>query len=152
MSQPDPRITYVATTKRRRWPVVLIVLGVTFMAICFGGLFVIATGDPKAPDVGLTSTPSATEAAPKPLAQKPSKVSDGTFKVGEEVKPGTYATTAPEDSFGCYWERLRGFSGELDKDVISNGLLQPGETGRVTIAKSDKGFKSTGGCTWNLVK
>ena len=62
-----------------------------------------------------------------------------------EVKPGTYRTTGGEN---CYWARLRGFSGDLD-DILANG--NPTGPARVTIARSDKGFSTSGCDTWQKV-
>jgi outer membrane biosynthesis protein TonB len=72
---------------------------------------------------------------------------DGTWTVGEDIEAGTYSTTVPDDSFGCYWERLSGFSGGLD-DIITNAIIQPGATATVTIDSSDAGFTSDGCGTW----
>jgi hypothetical protein len=66
---------------------------------------------------------------------------DGTYVVGEDVKPGTYRTREPHD--GCYWERLSGFSGN---DTITNELTN--DLTVVTVAKSDAGFSSSGCGTW----
>ena len=44
----------------------------------------------------------------------------GTYKVGTEIQPGVYAGNAGTDiGDSCYWERLRGLSGDLD-DIIAN--------------------------------
>ncbi|MDD9204918.1 hypothetical protein PU560_00395, partial [Georgenia sp. 10Sc9-8] len=48
----------------------------------------------------------------------PRTIGSGTHVVGTDVAPGTYR--APGGS-SCYWERLSGFSGELD-DVLANGF------------------------------
>lgn len=66
-------------------------------------------------------------------------IPDGTWLVGEEVSPGTYAAPGGES---CYWERLSGFSGDFD-DIIANGLSESRSI--VEIASSDVGF-STNGC------
>ena len=66
--------------------------------------------------------------------------SDGAFIVGVDISPGTWRADAPE---GCYWARLRGFSGAMG-DLIAN------ENGNavVTIAPSDMGFASHRCGTW----
>ncbi|MDA1360518.1 hypothetical protein O1R50_12845 [Glycomyces luteolus] len=74
---------------------------------------------------------------------------DGIWTVGEDIEPGTYSTTVPDESFGCYWERLSGFSGELD-DIIANGNVEPGLQATVTIDSSDQGFNSQDCGTWEL--
>ena len=64
---------------------------------------------------------------------------DGMYIVGTDIAPGTWRSDAPQ---GCYWARLRGFSGQMG-DLIANG------NGIVTIAPSDKGFRSKRCGTWS---
>jgi hypothetical protein len=66
--------------------------------------------------------------------------SDGTFIVGVDVAPGTWRADAAE---GCYWARLRGFSGAMG-DLIAND----NGNGVVRIAASDRGFNSHNCGTW----
>jgi len=55
----------------------------------------------------------------------------------------------PDDWRGnCYWERLKGFSGQFD-DIIANG--NPTGPARVAIARTDKGFKTSGCDPWRKV-
>jgi hypothetical protein len=68
---------------------------------------------------------------------------DGTFEVGKDIHPGTYRTR--EASSGCYYARLKGFSGSLD-DIITNDNTDAPAV--VTIAASDKGFQSRDCGTW----
>lgn len=72
---------------------------------------------------------------------------DGTYLVGEDIKAGEYATTVPDSSSLCYWERLKGTSGEFD-DIIANGVAEPGEKVTVTVKDKDKAFKSQGCGPW----
>lgn len=75
-------------------------------------------------------------------------VGAGVWRVGDEVEPGTYVTTAPDGALEhCYWARLSGFSGDFD-DLIANDLIEPGSRGRVEISSSDTGIKFTGDCVW----
>jgi hypothetical protein len=68
----------------------------------------------------------------------------GTKRVGSDITPGTYRTrSAPSD---CYWERLKGFSGEL-KDIIANDFSSGYQV--VTIKSTDKGFRSSRCGTWS---
>jgi hypothetical protein len=69
---------------------------------------------------------------------------DGVFIVNVDIAPGTWRADSPED---CYWSRLRGFGGGLG-DIIANNNGR----GLVTIAKTDKGFKSAHCGTWTKVK
>jgi hypothetical protein len=88
-----------------------------------------------------TPTPRPT---PRPTPP-PASFGDGDQIVGADIRPGTYRTREAA-FFGCYWERLKGFSGGLD-DIIANG------TGSgyfvVTIERSDAGFSSRGCGEWS---
>ena len=68
---------------------------------------------------------------------------DGDFVVGKDIQPGTYRTRV--GSPGCYWARLKGFSGTVE-DVIANDNTDGPEV--ITIAASDMGFTSTSCGTW----
>jgi hypothetical protein len=146
------------------------------VALCGLGAVIagVSGGDDKPSAAGATKdlpivTPETTTArpsttpAPKPTtpAAKPTKPAqpavvavtisgDGTFAVGSQVKPGTYRAAVPADSFGCYWERLKGASGSLD-DTIANGLGEPGSQQLVTIKSTDKFFHTERCGTWTKV-
>jgi hypothetical protein len=96
-----------------------------------------------------TFTPAGTPTdtpTPKPTATPtPSypHFGDGTYQVGKDIQPGTYRTRV--GSPGCYYERLKGFSGSLD-DIIANNLTDAPAI--VTIAATDKGFTSKDCGTW----
>jgi putative cell wall-binding protein len=77
------------------------------------------------------------------VCQPPFSFGAGTKLVGSEVPAGTYRTRA--NSEGCYWERLAGFSGELD-DILANQISDAHEV--VTILPSDLGFHSERCGTW----
>jgi hypothetical protein len=72
----------------------------------------------------------------------------GTYLVGNEITPGTWASTpVPGDS--CYWERLSGFSGEFE-DIIANDFTDSASI--VEIKPDDAGFLSDDGCgTWTRI-
>lgn len=89
-----------------------------------------------------TSTTTTTTTVP---ASKFKTFGDGTYTVGQTVEPGTYRTRASSGG-GCYWERLSGFSGETD-DVIANNYTD--DPSVVTIAPTDKGFRTSGCGTWS---
>lgn len=74
---------------------------------------------------------------------------DGTYKVGSEIKAGTYRTKGDRDKVGCYWERLKSADGELSS-VISNDV--PVGPATVTVKKTDKFVKFSGGCKWTAEK
>lgn len=95
----------------------------------------------------VSSPPVASVSAPSvPLTS----FGDGTFSVGTasgNVAPGTYQTTVPAKSVGCYWVRMSDLSGELSA-IIANELGQPNQQMMVTIAVTDVGFKSRGCGKW----
>ncbi|MBM7489151.1 hypothetical protein JOD64_000373 [Micromonospora luteifusca] len=65
---------------------------------------------------------------------------EGTFRVGKEIKPGTYVTT---DVDGCYWERQNS-SG----DTIANYFTHSARRVQVTIHSSDYAFSSENCGEW----
>ena len=69
---------------------------------------------------------------------------DGTWVVGEDIKPGTYRN--PDPSPNCYWERVRNVSGGLDSS-IANGIGTGGPI-VVEILRKDAGFTSQGCGEW----
>ena len=68
---------------------------------------------------------------------------DGTWVVGSDIQAGTYRSS--KTSSDCYWERLSGFSGELD-DIIANGVTDA--IWVVEIASTDAGFSTERCGTW----
>lgn len=73
---------------------------------------------------------------------------DGTFAVGDEVKPGTYRSDGPVAG-SCYWARLRSLAAGPD-DIIANGNSEGPVT--VKVLKSDEGFETHGCQDWERVK
>jgi hypothetical protein len=69
---------------------------------------------------------------------------EGTWRVGVDVAPGTYATVAEAD---CYWARVKNFTGGMDA-IIANANKNSGAKVTVTIKATDKGFVSRGCGTW----
>lgn len=92
-------------------------------------------------------TPKPTPAPkPKPKpAPKPqyATFADGQHLVGQDIQPGTYR--APDATSGCYWERDKDFSGNLDSILANDNPTGPAI---VTILPADKGFTSQGCGTW----
>jgi hypothetical protein len=76
------------------------------------------------------------------ITKSRTRFGEGTYIVRTDVLPGTYRSTR---GAGCYWARLRSFTGELSA-IIANG----NPTGRaiVTISRSDRGFTSSRCGTW----
>jgi len=108
--------------------------------------------DESTPNAGPQQIGSETSAAASsaPPAGPITAFADGTYQIGTGaglVPPGTYKTTVPTDSFGCYWERLKDLSGGFEA-IIANENHGKGEPVIVTIAPTDKGFKTQGCGTW----
>ncbi|CCF86057.1 hypothetical protein [Nitrolancea hollandica] len=72
--------------------------------------------------------------------------SDGTYRVGVDIAPGTWRNS--DSSSGCYWARLSGFSGELD-DIIANEFTESLQV--VEIRPSDTGFNTSRCGTWTRI-
>jgi hypothetical protein len=72
----------------------------------------------------------------------PSGIPPGVWLVGAQIQPDTYSVNAGP---GCYWERLRDFTGNLS-GVIDNEFVSAGGPQLVTIAPSDVGFHSDADC------
>ncbi|MFD7876160.1 hypothetical protein ACFV5G_18995 [Streptomyces sp. NPDC059766] len=72
---------------------------------------------------------------------------DGEFRVGPDIKPGTYRTTGNADGM-CYWERAKDASGEMDSILANDNVTG---TSYVTVKATDKLFKSTGCKDWEAV-
>lgn len=70
--------------------------------------------------------------------------SDGTYRVGQDVKPGEYRTDGHGDSGQCYWERDSDLSGSLDSTIANDNIDGP------TIIDVNRGevLKVSGGCQW----
>ena len=86
-------------------------------------------------------TPEPTE-APTPSGNT---FGSGTFVVPNEVKPGTYRALDPGS--GCYWERLKNFTGDFNA-IIANGNGIGGPI-IVTVEKTDGGFQSEDCGEWS---
>lgn len=110
---------------------------------CAGGATGSGPADPNPPAVVVQGTA-------QPAESKPAGVGDGQHAVGVDIKPGTYVTTVPAGGLGCYWARVKDFSGELNS-IIANGNIPVDGRGRVDVKASDKGVEFMGGCTWKRV-
>ena len=75
-------------------------------------------------------------------------ISPGMWRVGNQVRAGTYRATT---SSGCYWERLRDYSGTLSGIIANDFVSSPGPQ-FVTIKTCDAGFNSDDDCgVWRPV-
>lgn len=85
-------------------------------------------------------TPSPT---PSPHPTPDVAFADGTWRIPDDIAPGTYRTVGlPEN---CYWTRLRGFESGLE-DLIASRIGEG--TQIVTIGPDDAGFDSIGCGGW----
>lgn len=131
-------------TKRTKGTVVSLaaLLAATFAIGCSGA------ATPDAPP--LDDSPAVTSPA-----AKVNGFTDGQYRVGSDIKPGTYTTTvrgkASDPLTSCYWARLKSFDGNLGS-VNANGNLAGGAHGRVTVKASDVGVEFAGGCVWVKAK
>ncbi|WP_328648101.1 hypothetical protein OHS58_10725 [Amycolatopsis sp. NBC_00348] len=72
-------------------------------------------------------------------------VGEGTYKVGEDMEPGSYKATCTGHG---YWARLRDDSGN---DIIANDLKTSGGPMRFTTKKGEY-VEISGGCTFTKIK
>lgn len=131
--------------------VVVGLVAVFAFASCSGDDTAERSGEPAA-HATTTAPPAATPGIIPTVAPtatpdgQPQYLIDDIYEVGREIRAGTYVTTAPDDR-GCYWARLRAFTGSAS-DFIADHNLEPGESARVTVKASDAGFKVSNGCRW----
>ena len=102
------------------------------------------TAEAPAPTAAPTTPPPPTTAAPTTTPGPKTEFGNGTHRVGIDIAPGTYV--APGGS-GCYWERQSVFGGGSADAIIANEFSRGGQV-VVTIAASDKGFRTNGCGTW----
>lgn len=69
--------------------------------------------------------------------------SDGNFRVGKRIEPGTYYTTRVKN---CYWERL-----DAAGNIIDNNFLPSALRVEVYISASDFSFHSDGCGEWRQI-
>lgn len=101
-------------------------------------------GDPtQAPETG-TAKPKARPAAVV-LGTGTYQVAKRTDVEADEIAPGLWKISTPEDGHNCYWARLRNFDGELTS-VRANGNVAPGKTAIITVKTTDKGLELLGTC------
>jgi hypothetical protein len=152
------------------WPTVIITAVVAFslggitavVALSLIGIFV-GSGNDIATTPAPTATVTATEtaeaesatASKAPAAKKTtepepgSTMNEGTYEIGVDAKPGRYKTRVPQDSAGCYWEKMKDDSGGFNS-LIANGEVNPG--GRVSITLKRGEFFNSEDCgTWTRV-
>ncbi|WP_328682737.1 hypothetical protein [Streptomyces sp. NBC_00343] len=72
---------------------------------------------------------------------------DGDFRVGTDIKPGTYRTSGNTDGM-CYWERAKDASGDTDSPPANDRVSG---ASYVTVEATDKVFESSGCKDWETV-
>ncbi|RLP74134.1 hypothetical protein D9V32_13915 [Mycetocola tolaasinivorans] len=92
---------------------------------------------------GYTSVSRTSSATAKVPSAQTGIGADATYRVGADIKAGTYITTGNPEF--CYWARLSGYSGKVS-DIIANHI----STGQsiVTISATDTAFKSQSCGSW----
>ncbi|SEH52817.1 hypothetical protein SAMN04489835_0994 [Mycolicibacterium rutilum] len=74
--------------------------------------------------------------APAPPAPKTSIDADGTYKVGIDIAPGTYASAGPTEDAACYWKRS-GPDKMLDNALTKKPQVVRIEPGDTTFTTND---------------
>jgi hypothetical protein len=138
---------FVCGFRRRRWLSALLPFfeggrasSWSFVYLAVRNLFALMSLLARSPSI--TAKPSRCLAWNVPA----SPGSDGTYRVGPDIEPGTYRSLGTSDS--CYWERLRGLGGTL-ADIIAN-FIGPNPT-IVAIAPTDAGFQSDRCGNWTKI-
>lgn len=80
----------------------------------------------------------------EPRRAKTTIPGDGTYRIGIDVRPGTYVSRST-GSFGGYWERLSCATGAFDC-ILANDNIE-GQT-FVTIESTDTYFSTSRMGTW----
>lgn len=108
----------------------------------------VASADPAAPDPAPGPAP-AQPAPPQPGPAQPAAAPgvamdhDGTFLVGTDIQPGTYASAGPVENGTCYWKRMADLHGG---DIIDNAFSKKPQL--ISIDATDKAFKTSGCQPW----
>ena len=93
----------------------------------------------------LEVTKTVTVTLPPPPSPKTIIETDGMYRVGTDIVPGTYRSggTSPEGESDCYWARLRSLK---PTDIIDSGIGTGPQV--VTIQPSDRAFVAHSCQTW----
>lgn len=83
----------------------------------------------------ITKTVTVTAAPPLPVP-KTTMETDGTYRVGIDIEPGTYRSGGKsEETADCFWARLSSLN---EDDIIANGMSAGAQ--QVVIKASDRAF------------
>jgi len=74
-------------------------------------------------------------------------VGSGTFRIPDQVTPGTYIVTASGLTFGCSWIR-RSADDDKPKSVIDSGTVNRGGFDHFTVGRGDRVLQLLGDCMW----
>jgi hypothetical protein len=85
-----------------------------------------------------TATTATTK--PKPTPAPETTFGDGIYKVGADIKPGSYRTTGGSN---CYYARLHS---DDNSDIIANNITSGPQ--RMTVRSTDGYVEFSGGCEW----
>lgn len=102
------------------------------------GMLMICPDFPQTSVVKANMKAGATEEAERAAG---TRFSDGSYRVGAEVKPGTYAIE--KASQGCYWERI-----DNKGNIIDNNFVAASTRVEVTIKSTDYTFRAEGCGEW----
>jgi len=91
----------------------------------------------------VSAGPASADPAAPPPAPTTTIDHDGTYVVGVDIAPGTYASAGPVGDGACYWKRLGSLQGN---DIIDNALSHQPQV--VQIDPADKAFKTSGCQPW----
>lgn len=95
-----------------------------------------------------TSPPTTTEDDPgSETTAFAAQVDEGLAMVGADVVPGLYEARVPEQSEGCWWERLEGLDARY-ADTVAAGEAAAGARVVVEVLDTDEAFRSTGCGPW----
>jgi hypothetical protein len=126
------------------------ILAATLVAAGAGTFSGIATADPTTPEPPTPAAPAPDPnagAEPPPAAPAgapPGSIDhDGTFVVGKDIAPGTYASAGPVGNGTCYWKRI---GDDQTNPIIDNAMTKKPQT--VAIQPTDKAFKTSGCQAW----
>ncbi len=128
------------------------VVGATLLVVGWTATSGVAGADPTPS----TPTPAPTGPAPGPAdsataapaaaaGPQTSITTDGTFVVGTDIAPGTYASAGPVGEGTCYWKRM---SSADTNNIIDNALTKKPQV--VQIEATDAKFKTNGCQPWTL--
>lgn len=140
---------------RRRWGLgcgvalaaLIILIVVISMATSGGGKKPTPAQSATTPPATSSSPPSPTPSATKSAKSATTVSGDGQYRVGPDIKAGTYRTDGPADTAlpNCYWERDKDAKGEFSS-IIANDNTSGSAV--VTILPTDKLFKTSGCKEW----